>query len=254
VVAVMDERPRPQGETARDSERQQREHDHTAARRFDCGVSPSTPATSPTASRTAPGARSLRMRRPVHDATEAYVLVDVLGGPDGHGRAAQRALAPVRPHRVARARAPAALGRCMAADRLVPRHGHRQMQAGARCAGAGGCVVRLLAQRGLARLLHRGGTRCRCRCGVRMGEAVRAGGDGASSRQCAGGELGGMRAVRSASRQRGLQSSSGVVETKVAACPLDGSTPRWRMPACLGPRGATCVLRGAASIRPIPRA
>lgn len=69
---------------------------------------------------------SLHMRRKHPSAqARAYVLVHVLGRPHGHGGTAQRALASIWPYRVARARAPAALGGSMAADGLwVPRHSH----------------------------------------------------------------------------------------------------------------------------------
>jgi hypothetical protein len=106
--------------------------DTITALSFDCG------APFDLCDLTAARIHLVEAHRPARDATEAYVLVGVLGGPHGHGRAAQRALAPIWPHRVARARAPAALGRSVAGDRLIPRHGHGQSHGGARDAPAGG--------------------------------------------------------------------------------------------------------------------
>jgi hypothetical protein len=94
-----------------------------------------------------------------------YVRLHVLGRPHRHGRAAQRALAPIGPYRVARARAPAALHRPVAADRFgVPRHRHGTrpslQRARRRDGGDGFWGEGCAAQKGLGRLLHRGGTRC----------------------------------------------------------------------------------------------
>lgn len=102
----------------------------------------------------------------------AYVLlVEILGRLDGHGRAAKGA-SSIGPDCVARARTPGALGRSMAAD-LTPRHGRGSGRApetrcssrggGGRAGAAGveGSNRGLLAQKGLGRLLHRGGTAAR---------------------------------------------------------------------------------------------
>lgn len=101
-----------------------------------------------------------------------YILAHILGRLDRHGRAAQGALAPIWPYRVAGARAPAALGRRVAGDGLIPRHDHslldrtgRRRMRPQRVAGwiwlRGMGLGGLLAQKGLRRLLHRGGTRRR---------------------------------------------------------------------------------------------
>jgi hypothetical protein len=91
----------------------------------------------------------------------AYVLLrEALRRLHRHGQAAQRALAAVLADRVARARAPAALGGSMAGDGFVARHNRRRQYTGLAAGGRG--ESGLLAQRGLRRLLHRGRTRCRC--------------------------------------------------------------------------------------------
>jgi hypothetical protein len=85
----------------------------------------------------------------------------------------------IRADRVARARAPAALdGAVAGGSRLVPRHrgGRVAGQLAMRREIAGGAVVewRLLAQKGLGRLLHRGGTRAGgAHRRVRIGRASR---------------------------------------------------------------------------------
>lgn len=72
--------------------------------------------------------------------------MQLLGRLDCHGRAAQRAMAPVRPHRVVGARAPRAVGAALAMDtRVVPRHSHGGGRRG-RGRGRGcGCCGRILA-------------------------------------------------------------------------------------------------------------
>jgi hypothetical protein len=79
----------------------------------------------------------------------------------------------------------------MAGSRLVPRHGRgvERLQDAMRLRIAGGCCGRgrLLAQKSLGRLLHRGGTRYRC---VRMDEdAMQCGQEWVSAcvRACVGG-------------------------------------------------------------------
>lgn len=115
------------------SPKQQREHRLAMSLSFDCWVGRArrSSATSPTAGAqpqlgALPTPSSSHMRRKHRSAHAGrYILLHVLVRPDRHGRATQRALAPIGPYRVARARAPAALHRPMAANRFgVPRHGH----------------------------------------------------------------------------------------------------------------------------------
>jgi hypothetical protein len=83
---------------------------------------------------------------------------------------------------------------------------------------------RLLAQRGLGQLLHRGGTRCRCAHGrKRCGRAITWASRGAAA--------GGAQSSLSVDCRAVLMDA---VETKVAACPLGrGLHSRWRADAHL---------------------
>jgi hypothetical protein len=114
-----------------------------------------------------------------HSRCKRYIpRVGVLCRLDRDGRAPLRSLASVGPYRVPGARTPRALNRCMAAGRLIPRHGRgsrrgecsvrRRRNVPARWGQRRRrVVVGCVAQKGLGRLLHRGGTQTAG--GVHMG-------------------------------------------------------------------------------------
>lgn len=163
------------------------------------------------------GDSSVRCRR---RGRRVYIrCIQILGRLDGDGRAAQGAMAPVRPHRVAGARAPRAVGAALAVDaRLVPRHGR------------GGAA----ALPDAARLSVVGGVRRWVRAMMAAGSwsrAARAGGPrtAASSRHgaatvCTWGSAGtgARRAGAAAGRESAWQCGQGAAVAITGSCSVEG--------------------------------